>query len=593
MKKFKIFKNESLNSFLDYSFKYKWAMLGVILLSTLTSLAAALPAWLSKYLIDDVFIKKDFKMMLYVIIGVFITTVIKVVSNYYAQISSSYVTETIRREIRLDIFKHLQNLPLSYYKKNKLGDIMARLNGDSGALGTIGFTLFDMLKEFIAVVALTFRMFQVDFVLALVSTTVLPLIIGMVKKYTKKIRKSGRIRQDTAGEVASFMQEALSGIAVIKAFNRNDKMVDKYNEISIDEFNKAYRSRKIKARVSPINEVIATLMIVLVTLYGGYNIIKGNMTPGDLVSFVTAVGLMQQPLKRLIDKNNAIQEALPSADRVIEMMDIDQEKDYYGEKHKIFSNVETVEFENLDFSYDDDEKKILKNINLKINKGEVVALVGRSGSGKTTLVNLIPRFYETTSGSVKINGVDIKNYSLKEYRGHIGIVPQETFLFSGSIKDNLRFGKDDISELEVINAAKMANAYEFITRLEKGFDTEVGERGVLLSGGQKQRLAIARALIQNPQIMILDEATSALDTESEKLVQQALDKLMENRTTFVIAHRLSTIINADKIVVMEDGEIKEVGNHKELLEKNGIYKKLYEIQFGKIENKTKIVKEII
>ncbi|MBP6322502.1 MAG: ABC transporter ATP-binding protein [Fusobacteriaceae bacterium] len=579
MKKFKIFKNESLNSFLDYSFRYKWSMLGVIALSAVTSMAGAVPAWLSKYLIDDVFVNKNRQMMYWVITGVVVSTIIKVVTSYYAQISSSYVTETIRREIRLDIFRHLQNLPLDYFKKNKLGDVMARLNGDSGALGTIGFTLFEMLKELIAVLALLFRMFQVDWILALLSLTVFPFIITMVKSYTKKIRKAGRIRQDTFGQVASFMQEALSGVQVIKAFNRKEMMVDRYYALSQDEFKKSFRSRKIKAKVNPINEVMATIMIALVALYGGYNIIRGHITAGDLVSFITAVGLMQQPLKRLIDKNNSIQEALPSADRVIEMMDIPQEVEYFGEKKELFSSVDTVEFENLWFKYEEEGKWILKDLNFKVNKGDVVALVGKSGSGKTTLVGLIPRFYEVNKGCIKINGTDVKNYSINEYRSHIGIVPQETFLFSGTIAENLKFGRDDVTEEEVIAAAKMANAYDFIIALEKGFGTEVGERGVLLSGGQKQRIAIARALIQNPQIMILDEATSALDTESERLVQTALDKLMENRTTFVIAHRLSTIVNATKIVVMDDGEIKEIGNHQELIEKNGIYKKLYDIQF--------------
>ncbi|MGL4567791.1 MAG: ABC transporter ATP-binding protein [Fusobacteriaceae bacterium] len=593
MEKYKLFKNRSLNSFLHYSFRYKWAMIGVVILSTLTSVAGALPAWLSKYLIDDVFIEKNEKKMIMVIVAILVTTIVKVVSNYYAQISSSYVTETIRREIRLDIFKQLQNLPLAYYKKNKLGDIMTRLTGDSASLGQIGFMLFDMLKEAIAVLALIFRMFQVDVKLSLISIIILPLIGGMVKKYTKKIRKAGRIRQDSAGEVGAFIQEALSGIQIIKAFNRTDMIMGKYDKISYEEFEKSYKSRKIKAKVSPINELMATFMIALVALYGGYQIIKGQMTAGDLVSFVTAVGLMQQPLKRLIDKNNSIQEALPSADRVIEIMDVPVEIDYYGDKTEIFQNVHEITIENLTFKYEDSEREILKNLNLQINRGEVIALVGKSGSGKTTLVNMIPRFYEATTGAIKINGTDIKNYSLKEYRNHIGIVPQETFLFSGTIKENLKFGKEYISDEEVERAAKMANAYEFIKELPQGFETEVGERGVLLSGGQKQRIAIARALIQNPEIMILDEATSALDTESERLVQKALDNLMENRTTFVIAHRLSTIINADKIVVMENGEIVELGTHSQLLEKNGVYKKLYDIQFGDKSEKESSEKAIL
>ncbi|WP_308008453.1 ABC transporter ATP-binding protein [Fusobacterium varium] len=585
--KLSIFKNKSLNTFLRYSLKYKWVMTAVVFTSAVSSAMGAVPAWLSKYLIDDVLVNKNARMMALVIGGIFISTILKVVTGYFASISSNYVTETIKRDIKIDVYSHLQKLPMSYFKRNKLGDVMARLSGDSATLGRIGFIIFDMFKEFLTVVALTFRMFQVDYILALIALIVMPLIISTVKKYTKKIRKSGRIRQDTSGAVTAFIQETLSGIFVIKAFNNSDDMIEKYKVISMDEFEKSYKSTKIKAKVSPINEVITTVMVLLVAAYGGYQIIVlKSMTAGDLISFVTALGLMSQPLKRLISKNNDLQEALPSADRVIEILDVPLEQDYYGEEKELTTEIKDIKFENLSFHYDDSPELILKNINLDVKAGEVIALVGKSGSGKTTLVNLIPRFYEVTDGAIKVNGIDIKNISLKKYRDYIGIVPQESFLFSGSISENIAFGKNGVTEDEIINAAKMANAYEFIMELPNKFETEVGERGVLLSGGQKQRIAIARALIQNPEIMILDEATSALDTESERLVQDALDKLMVNRTTFVIAHRLSTIINADKIVVMENGEIKEIGTHQELLEFKGLYKHFYEIQFGKKE-KTK------
>ncbi|MFV0577565.1 MAG: ABC transporter ATP-binding protein [Fusobacterium ulcerans] len=584
IEKLSIFKNKSLNTFLKYSFKYKWVMTAVVFTSAVSSAMGAVPAWLSKYLIDDVLVNKNARMMALVIGGIFVSTILKVVTGYFSSISSNYVTETIKRDIKIDVYSHLQKLPMTYFKRNKLGDVMARLSGDSATLGRIGFIIFDMFKEFLTVAALTFRMFQVDYILALISLIVMPLIIGTVKKYTKKIRKSGRIRQDTSGAVTAFIQETLSGIFVIKAFNNSDDMIEKYKVISKDEFEKSYKSTKIKAKVSPINEVITTVMVLLVAAYGGYQIIVlKNMTAGDLISFVTALGLMSQPLKRLISKNNDLQEALPSADRVIEILDVPLEQDYYGEEKELTTEIKDIKFENLSFHYDDSPELILKNINLDVKAGEVIALVGKSGSGKTTLVNLIPRFYETTEGAIKVNGIDIKNISLKKYRDYIGIVPQESFLFSGSISQNIAFGKNGVTEDEIMNAAKMANAYDFIMELPNKFETEVGERGVLLSGGQKQRIAIARALIQNPEIMILDEATSALDTESERLVQDALDKLMVNRTTFVIAHRLSTIINADKIVVMENGEIKEIGTHQELLEFKGLYKHFYEIQFGKKE----------
>ncbi|MDY3058687.1 MAG: ABC transporter ATP-binding protein [Fusobacterium sp.] len=579
-----VFKNKSLNTFLKYSFKYKWAMFAVIIMSTISSAMGAVPAWLSKYLIDDVLVNKNARMMVLVIVGIFVATITKVLTGYFASISSNYVTETIKRDIKIDVYTHLQHLPMSYFKQHKLGDIMARLSGDSATLGRIGFIIFDMFKEFLTVVALTFRMFQVDFILALIALIVMPLMIRVVKKYTKKIRKSGRIRQDTSGAVASFIQETLSGVFVIKAFNNSDDMVERYKEISMDEFQKSYRSTKIKAKVSPINEVITTIMVLLVASYGGYQILVAKtMSAGDLISFVTALGLMSQPLKRLVNKNNDLQEALPSADRVIEILDVPVEQDHYGEEKELNGKIKTMSFNNVSFHYDDSPELILKNINLDVKAGEVVAFVGKSGSGKTTLVNLIPRFFEVSEGNIEVNGINIKNLSLKKYRDYIGVVPQESFLFSGTVYDNIAFGKAGVTEDDIVKAAKMANAYDFIMELPNQFKTEVGERGTMLSGGQKQRIAIARALIQNPEIMILDEATSALDTESERLVQDALDKLMVNRTTFVIAHRLSTIINADKIVVMENGEIKEVGNHQELLKLNGLYRHLYEIQFGKQE----------
>ena len=578
------FKNKSLNIFLGYSYRYKWHMIAVITLSTIASAMSAVPAWLSKKFVDDVLINQNKEMFLWIIGGIFVATVIKVVSSYYSEITSNFVTETIKREIKIDIFSHLEKLPISYFKKNKLGDTLSKLTNDTTSLGRIGFIIFDMFKELLTVLILTGRMFQVDYILALVSLILLPLIIRVVRKYTKKIRKYGRERQDTTGKVTAFTQETLSGIFVIKAFNNTDFVIDKYKDLTKEEFEQAYKTTKIKAKVSPINEVITTFMVLLVVLYGGYQIlVTKKITSGDLISFVTALGLMHQPLKRLISKNNDLQDSLPSADRVVEIFDEKVETDVFGEAIEFDEKIQDIKFENVNYKYEDSNEYVLKNINLDVKAGEIVAFVGKSGSGKTTLVNLLARFFNTDEGTVKVNGVNIKNIPLKIYRNKFAIVPQETFLFGGTIKENISFGKE-VTDDEIISAAKMANAYNFIQEdLPNKFETEVGERGALLSGGQKQRIAIARALIKNPEIMILDEATSALDSESEKLVQEALDGLMEGRTTFVIAHRLSTIVRADKIVVMENGEIKEMGTHSELIAMNGIYKNLYDIQFN--ENK--------
>ena len=575
------FKNKSLNIFLGYSYRYKWQMIAVIILSIVASLMSAAPAWLSKKFVDDVLIGQNKKMFMWIVGGIFAATVIKVISSYYSQIASNFVTETIKRKIKIDIFSHLEKLPISYFKKNKLGDTLSKLTNDTTSLGRIGFIIFDMFKEFLTVLVLTARMFQVDYILALVSLVLLPLVIRVVRKYTKKIRKYGRERQDTTGKVTAFTQETLSGIFVIKAFNNTDFVIDKYKGLTKEEFEQAYKTTKVKAKVSPINEVITTFMVLLVVLYGGYQILVAKrITSGDLISFVTALGLMHQPLKRLISKNNDLQDSLPSADRVVEIFDEKIETDVFGEAVEFNEKIQDIKFENVNYKYDDSNEYVLKNINLDVKAGEIVAFVGKSGSGKTTLVNLLARFFNTDDGKITVNGVNIKNIHLDTYRDKFAIVPQETFLFGGTIKENISFGKE-VTDEEIISAAKMANAYNFIQEdLPNKFETEVGERGALLSGGQKQRIAIARALIKNPEIMILDEATSALDSESEKLVQEALDGLMEGRTTFVIAHRLSTIVRADKIVVMENGEIKEMGTHSELIAMNGIYKNLYDIQFN-------------
>ena len=578
------FKNKSLNVFLGYSYRYKWHMIVVIILSIISSAMSSAPAWLSKKFVDDVLINQNKEMFILILGGIFGATILKVITSYYSEVTSNFVTENIKREIKIDIFSHLEKLPINYFKKNKLGDTLSKLTNDTTSLGRIGFIIFDMFKEFLTVIILTAILFKVDYILALISLILLPLIIRVVRKYTKKIRKYGRERQDTTGKVTAFTQETLSGIFVIKAFNNTDFVIDKYKDLTKEEFEQAYKTTKIKAKVSPINEVITTFMVLLVVLYGGYQIlIAKKITSGDLISFVTALGLMHQPLKRLISKNNDLQDSLPSADRVVEIFDEKIETDVFGEAVEFDEKIENIKFENINYKYEDSNDYVLKNINLNVKAGEIVAFVGKSGSGKTTLVNLLARFFNTDEGTVTVNGVNIKNIPLGIYRNKFAIVPQETFLFGGTIKENISFGKE-VSDEEIITAAKMANAYNFIQEdLPNKFETEVGERGALLSGGQKQRIAIARALIKNPEIMILDEATSALDSESEKLVQDALDSLMEGRTTFVIAHRLSTIVRADKIVVMDNGEIKEIGTHSELTAMNGIYKNLYDIQFN--ENK--------
>ena len=342
----------------------------------------------------------------------------------------------------------------------------------------------------------------------------------------------------------------------------------------------ALKSAKYISKSSAISEALNYIMVAMLLMFGGFRVLRGNhFTAGDFIAIVGAISSMYTPVKRAISRYNEISTNIPSIGRIFEILDetpdiTDKENCVEFEEFK-----DNIIFENVDFHYKDNDEKILKNINLVAKKGETIALVGNSGGGKSTLVNLIPRFFDVSSGSVEIDGINVKDYEIKSLRKKIGIVPQETFLFGGTILENIRYGNHHATVEEVIEAAKKANAHEFIEKLEESYETEIGERGIKLSGGQKQRISIARAILENPQILILDEATSALDNESEQLVQDALEKLMKGKTTFVIAHRLSTIINSDKIVVIQQGEIKETGTHEELIEKAGIYEALYRKSF--------------
>ncbi len=572
----------SLKRMFDYGMHYKYRFMFIVVLSSIVALTKALPAWFSKSLMNDVLIGKDMNRLLLLSGGLVVVTIMKGLSMYYKETYSSYTTRLVVRDIQQDIYRHLHKLSHSYFDKTPQGEIMARISGDAGNLGKIGFMMFQILPEFLTVAVLLIGLFRIDVVLALMTLVLLPAMMAILKKILKKIKRTARKRQDQRGELNSLIQESLSGIRVVKAFATEKDEIKKYEEKNMEVLNTEYRNKKVEARISPINEVVTITIIVGVLLYGGNKVIvDSSFTPGDLVSFLTSLGLMFEPLKKVIKRGSELMSIMPSADRVMELLEevpevIEREGAVdYGERSP------KVKFKDLKFRYGEDLEYAIDNINFEANAGEIVALVGRSGSGKTTLVNLIPRFYEVEEGSITIDNMDIRDLKIKELRDHIGIVPQETFLFSGTIYSNILYGAGrDVKKEDVINAAKMANAHNFIIEFENGYDQEVGERGTLLSGGQKQRIAIARALLKNPEIMILDEATSALDTESERLVQDALEKLMVGRTTFVIAHRLSTIVNADKIVVMDKGKIAEAGSHEELISHGGIYKKLYETQFG-------------
>jgi subfamily B ATP-binding cassette protein MsbA len=457
---------------------------------------------------------------------------------------------------------------------------MSRVINDVTVLqNLINFSL-SFITDVLTVSSLFIWVLILDWKLTFLVFIVIPAISIVISVFSKKMRYLGTRVQEKVSDLIACLQERLAAVRVIKAFAREDEESEKFRTINQHSLAANMKSIKVQSLIVPVVEFLNTTGLCLVLWYGGQAVFSKRMTPGELISFLSALGMMFTPMKRLTYINNYVQQSLAAAQRVYEV--IDEPVLIEDSCNAIEKDIEKGEivFENVSFNYDK-EKKVLDNINLKIDKGKVVALVGSSGAGKSTLVNLVPRFYDVTSGKITIDGVDIRLLHLKTLRRQLGIVAQDTILFSGTIEENIAYGVENYTTENVVKAAKAANAHEFIKDLPEGYLTQVGERGVKLSGGQKQRISIARAIMTDPKILILDEATSALDTESEQLVQDALEKLMKNRTTMVIAHRLSTVTNADSIVFLDKGKIKECGKHSQLLQKKGAYAALFETQFNK------------
>ncbi|WP_018248157.1 ABC transporter ATP-binding protein [Orenia marismortui] len=521
------------------------------------------------------------KQLNLMIMGIFFIFFFRAIVQYGEKYLTAYISQNAIRNLRDDLYEHLQRLSLDFYAENKTGEIMSRVTNDVGILqgaivsGAIGvFSLFFQLTLGLG------KLFYDNWRLTLLSLILFPLIGYTIDKFNKRIRKVSKRAQVKVADVSDILQETISGIRVVKSFGREDYEYKRFSKENYANFRANMKNSQLNATLTPITEFLASISFIIILWYGGGEVMKAKMSPGELTGFFTLLLYITNPLKSLTRLSGTIQRALAAAERIFEIIDINPTIKDKEEAQDIDRVDGYIDFKDITFSYNEDELA-LDNINLGVEPGQMVALVGASGAGKSTLVNMIPRFYDPNEGIITLDGIDIRDIKLDSLRQQIGIVPQETLLFGGTIKENILYGKLDASDEEIIQAAKTANAHDFILKFPDGYDSSIGERGAGLSGGQKQRIAIARAVLKNPQILILDEATSALDTESEALVQEALDRLMKNRTTFVIAHRLSTILDADKIVVMEKGKIVESGTHEELLTKDGVYKKLYEIQFNK------------
>jgi len=563
-----------------YIKKYYILIILNILLALVSSAVSAAPVTLIKKLFDKGIHGKNETAILYAVGGMILLSILGAFLVYWTTMLSGKISSSIYKNIVDDLYVKIQSLDMEYFSRTKVGELMTKVLNDPANVNTFILEFFEFLKYIFTAISYLVIAIHTDWKLTIGMFVSAPILMITVKKYSKKLKKSGKERQETTGILNSKLQETLSGIRVIRAFATEKQEIHNFKKISLELKKVVMKTVGYNAKSNSVSEALNYIMVAILLLFGGYRILRGRVfTTGDFITIMTSIGSMYTPIRRSANIYNSLSTNIPSIGRIFEILDVVPEIADAPDCVKFEEFRSDITFENVDFRYKDNDEKILKNINLVAKKGETVALVGNSGGGKSTLVNLIPRFFDVDAGMITIDGINVKNYKIKSLRKKIGIVPQETFLFGGTVLENIKYGNQKASVEEVIEAAKKANAHEFIEKLEQGYETEIGERGVKLSGGQKQRISIARAILENPQILILDEATSALDNESEQLVQDALEKLMKGKTTFVIAHRLSTIINSDKIVVIQQGEIKEVGSHEELLDKDGIYKSLYNKSF--------------
>ena len=535
-----------------------------------------------KYWTNDLILRETphetLKVLCLSIMVVFLT---KNVFLYMKNFFMTLVQFHLITELRNRLYKHFNTLSFSYFDQKKSGELTSIVINDVANLRrALGSSFHQLLVEPINLLAFILLLFVISWKLALLSIIILPIAGLTILSIGRSIRRKSKRTAAMIAGITNIITETLSSIRVVKAFAMEGYEVQRFFKETHHYFQLILRRAKLGLLASPITETLGVMIGVLLLWVGGIEVLSGEgLTPEDFLRFILLLFAMMDPLRKLSKVNVALQTGAASAERVFSILDTLPTIVDKADAVKIDSFKEKIRFKNVSFRYESDDK-VLKDISFKIEKGSIVALVGSSGAGKSTLADLIPRFYDVNNGGITIDGHDVRDLSLNSLRRLMGVVTQETILFNDTVRANIAYGQKNVNDEQVILAAKAANALEFINDLSEGFDTVIGEKGVKLSGGQRQRLAIARAIMKNPPILILDEATSALDTESERLVQKALETLMANRTVLVIAHRLSTVTNADKIILLDKGEIKEIGTHNELMEKEGFYSNLYKIQFS-------------
>jgi ATP-binding cassette, subfamily B, bacterial MsbA len=563
---------------LEFVKPYWTRLAGAMICMVFVSAATSASAFLVKPVLDDVFFKKDLTMLRLIPLAIMALFVLKGLFDYGQAYLKSSVGQRIITDLRDKIYHHVQSLSLSFFTKNPTGVLMSRIMNDVGLVqGAVTEAITGLLKDLFTIIGLVVVVFYRDWQLAIIALVVFPVAVYPIFKFGRKLRSYSTRTQTTMADISTILLETISGNRIVKAFNMEEYERRRFSKENQKLFNLSVKSIRVRAVSHPLMETLGGLGIAFIVFYGGYNVIQGTATAGTFFSFLAALLMLYEPVKRLSGVNNTIQQGLAGASRIFEILDTVPEIRNLPDAKDLGPISSGIEFEDVSFRYEEDW--ILKNVSLKIRVGEVVAFVGSSGGGKTTLVNLLPRFYDVTSGRIRIDGEDIRNLTVESLRKKIAIVTQQTILFNDTVQNNIAYGNIGQPFEKIVEAAEAAYAHSFITNLPEGYNTLIGEQGVKISGGERQRVSIARALLKNAPVLILDEATSSLDSESEVEVQKALEFLMEGRTTLVIAHRLSTIRKADRIIVIANGEIVEEGTHEALLEKDGEYRKLYLLQF--------------
>jgi len=530
-----------------------------------------------------------------VLAALFIVFMIRAFTSFFSEYAFQKVGLSTVRDLRNELYERIINQSHRFFADRSTGEMVSRVVSDADAIqAAVSTRMGDLFQESITLIGLIAFVFITNTELALISMIGAPLLVVPVVQFGKRLRGTTHRSQERMADIATLLEETIRGVRIVKAFTMEPFEIGRFRDATKRHLSWNLRAQRVQALTSPVMELLAGVGMIALFLYAHRRIAAGTLTLGQFLSFLAAMAAMYAPIKKLNKVNLSVNTALSAAERVFRMLDIPNEVEEKKDA-KVLARVGSgIRYEGVTFSYGarqtqspvdvtqevQAEAPVLQNVNLFVHPGEIVALVGGSGAGKSTFVNLLPRFYDVSVGRITIDGIDVRDVTLKSLRSLMGFVTQEVVLFNDTVRNNIAYGRTNVDEQQVIDAARAANAHEFISALPNGYDTLIGEAGVLLSGGQRQRLAIARALFKDPPILVLDEATSALDTESERLVQQALNNLMRGRTTLVIAHRLSTIRSADKIVVLDKGQIAESGSHDELLAHRGVYRKLYDLQFA-------------